>query len=251
MAVAINHDASDASAKLTNPLRDLNDISQMLMLLRPELFNHATPLFRRHPELLQREIQVHPDLAQHGDKLLSRQDTLPLLSTSGEFGVEYCFQIAELQLDPHPRVQPALLEPNAQPCQLGLVIRISGSVMCAPAEGSDAAQQPHGFTLDLFATACASWIGPSHQRQLSIALGALEIADVDSDTVSSSDSGSACYVLTTLKVGMLPRIRMALESMAFELGQFATEVVAPAATPSWARLPFTPATSARESVALN
>ncbi len=251
MALAISHDASDASSQHHGSHRDLNDISRRLMLQRPELFNHATPLFRRHPELLQREIPVHPDVVRRGEALLSRQDPLPLLSTSGQFGVDYCFQIADLRLDPHPKAQPALLEPDAKPCQLGLVIRISGSVMCQSDDESETAHPPHGFTLDLFATACATWIGPSHQRQLSIALGALEIADVDADTVSNGDPSSACYVLTTLKVGMLPRIRMALESMAFELGQFATEVVAPAATPTWARLAFTPPAAGRESVALN
>ena len=57
--------------------------------------------------------------------------------------------------------------------------------------------------------------------------------------VLSRRTSIECYVATTLRIGVLPRIRIALDTFDFDLGQFGGLSVS--ATPTSAALPNSPA----------
>ncbi len=202
-----------------------NQMAARLMHQRPSLFNYATQPFIDNPELLSRHLRG-ADETQPSSSPISLEQPLELLSTNGHFGVDFCFQVSHLSLEFHPRPGPSPvtgLEDSAQQSQhLALALQICGAVACPSAQGDNA--PPAGFSLDLLATACARWQGPAPRQQLAMVLRDVELADVNPDSLASE---LECYVTTTLRVGIVPRIRLALDSMLFELGQFATLTLAP------------------------
>lgn len=81
----------------------VNRVVRHLMRQRPSLFNYATAIFRRRPDLF----CVHPiDAAQSvkdaGNPLFTEQKPLPILGSPVPLGINFCVQLTDSQLDLHP-----------------------------------------------------------------------------------------------------------------------------------------------------
>jgi hypothetical protein len=98
------------------------------------------------------------------------------------------------------------------------------------------ARRPICFCLDVIAVAHVEIIGPSGAEVLVTRLDGLEIVDIKPEGL---ESNIECFVATTLRVGILPRVRIALDTLTFELGKFAKLKVKP--TPTSAAIPNNPA----------
>lgn len=90
--------------------------------------------------------------------------------------------------------------------------------------------------MSLFATAHLEVVGPAGGQRLAIHLEDLEIVDIKPDEL---ESNIECFLSTTLRVGILPRLRIALDTMTFELGKFAHMSLS--LTPVSASVPNNPA----------
>ena len=98
------------------------------------------------------------------------------------------------------------------------------------------ARKPLCFCLDVFAVAHVEIVGPGGAEVLVTRLDGLEIVDIKPDGL---ESNLECFLATTLRVGILPRVRIALDTLTFELGKFAKLKVKP--TPISAAVPNNPA----------
>lgn len=92
------------------------------------------------------------------------------------------------------------------------------------------------FCLDVFAVAHVEIVGSPQGPRLAIRLDGLEIVDIKPEGLENS---LECYIATTLRVGILPRLRIALDKMDLELGKTAALSISP--TPISASVPNNPA----------
>ena len=243
-----------------------NLVAHHLRRQRPSLFNYGTQLFAAQPDLLCRPIAVHPDVLRRHNPLLTIEDPLPILGTSGALGLDFCFQLTELKLDIHPGNQiqlPPQLHPPLAAQRLALLVEVCAGLACpdreiaerygemvaasgsqlgisdrpsSPDTQSIRARRVLCFCLDLFAVVSARLVGPQSAKRLSLFLEGLEIVDIKPDGLEDS---LECYLATTLRVGLLPRVRPALDTLVFEMGQFGTLTLSP--TPIPATVPHNPA----------
>lgn len=94
---------------------------------------------------------------------------------------------------------------------------------------------PLCFCLDVFATAHMEVTGSGNDRKLGIKLDGLEIVDI---SPSGLESSLECYLINVLRVGILPRMRVALDTLVFEIGK--TIKLSVGATPISGNVPFNP-----------
>ena len=250
--------------------RGFNRISRHLMQQRPSLFNYGTRRFATRPDLLCKPVDAHPEVTRRGNPLITVEDPLPIAGTGGLFGMDFCFQITEITVDFHPGNQfdlPPELNPPLKEQRLALMVQVCGAIVCpnrefaerygdliagrVPAVGEkereprDEPRPPirsipgenvECFCLEVFAVARMGMVGPPHAKRLAIWLEGLEIVDIRPDALENS---LECYIATTLRVGLLPRIRIALDTVSFELGAYATLTISP--TPTSSTVPNNPA----------
>lgn len=253
----------------------INRVARHIMLQRPSLFNYGTDLFVAHPELLCRRIEYHPEVVRRGNPLITLEDPLPIPGTGSLYGLHFCAQLTQLQIDLHKGNQFAL-PPELDPLphqSLALHAEVCAGIACPHAEIADGIGdsfdyppvqlpgQKHGdrkdpkrdqdrppiqpvppgrkiecFCLSLFAVAHIEILNPSTGSVLAIRLDGLEIVDI---APSGLETAIECYVATTIRIGILPRIRVALDTMVFELGKFGSLSVSP--TPISVDVPNNPA----------
>lgn len=107
-----------------------------IMRKRPSLFNYGTALFLSRPDLLCVKIKPHPWVLQRGNPLITVEDPLPLLGTDGVFGLNFCAQLTEVQVDFHPgnfiTLPPELRSLGAQ--QFAFHVRACGGIGCPSKE---------------------------------------------------------------------------------------------------------------------
>lgn len=251
-----------------------NRIGRHLMQQRPSLFNYGTQLFASNPDLLCKQIDANLEVLRRGNPLITVEDPLPIVGTGGTLGVDFCFQVTELRVDFHPGNQfslPLELNPPLKPQRFALFLQVCGAIVCPEREtteqyGNQMAEQPSAagtdkkpdrqddkeqprppvqpipgrkvecFCLDVFAVAYVELIGPTNAKKLAIRLENLEIVDIRPVEL---ENNLECYIATTLRVGILPRVRIALDTLDFELGEFAALSISP--TPISANVPNNPA----------
>ena len=245
-----------------------NRIGRHLMQQRPSLFNYGTQLFASNPDLLCKKIDAHPEVLRRGNPLITVEDPLPIAGTGGTLGVDFCFQVTELKIDFHPGNQfnmPPELNPPLESQRLALLVQVCGAIVCPEGDHAekwadqiadqpsksgrqDDKEQPRPptqpiagrkvecFCLDVFAVAYVELIGPINGKKLAIRLEKLEIVDIRPVEL---ENNLECYIATTLRVGILPYVRIALDTLDFELGEFATLSISP--TPISASVPNNPA----------
>ena len=254
----------------------LNLIGRHLMQQRPSLFNYGTQMFAANPGLLCRKIEAHPEVTRRGNPLITVEDPLPLLGTDGLLGVNFCFQITKLALDIHPGniiSLPGELSPPLGTQRMALHAEICGGIACPdrriqdrygdsfehppiklPGQdekdptGKDETGRERGpivaipadkvecFCLQLFAIVHMEILRTATGEQLAIRLDDVEIVDIRPEGLENS---LECYIAATLRVGILPRVRISLDTMIFEMGKFATLAVSP--TPTSGAVPRNPA----------
>jgi len=252
----------------------LNRIAQHLMRQRPSLFNYGTTLFALKPDLLCKQIAVDAEVTRRNNPLITIEDPLPIIGTGGLLGMDFAFQLTDMRLDFHPGNQfalPAELGPPLKTQRFALHLQACAVLICPPDEiveryGDQMAElvppirlpgskeqpreeqkpkpppttipggKPQCFCLELFAIAQLELVGPATARRLAIRLQGVEVVDV---TPGELESSLECFIATTLRVGILPRIRIALDTLEFELGKYATLTVS--ATPISAAVPNNPA----------
>lgn len=236
----------------------VNLVSHHVRRQRPSLFNYGTRLFADNLELLCRPIDFHPEVDRRGNPLLSVEDPLPIPGTDNRYGLDFSFQVTKLDIDFHPGNQFALppeLDPLADQ-RLALHVEVCGAIACPDPEmverlaDSLAASKkderrpievipggkPQCFCIQLFATARLELVGRDTSKKLAIRLEKVEIVDIRPDGLEDS---LECFIENTLRLGILPKLRVALDKLTFDIGELAAVTLKP--TPISADVPNNPA----------
>ncbi|MBX9699832.1 MAG: hypothetical protein K2X74_10355 [Acetobacteraceae bacterium] len=245
----------------------LNLIIGHVMRQRPSLFNYGTDAFIARPEMLCEPIDAHPEVRRRGNPLLTREALIPVPGTNGIFGFDWCLQITKLAIDFH-KGNAIALPPQLgvlQPQRLALAGRACFGLIC-PGERVDALGdaladippprkddktgrddqprppprplppgKPICFCLELFAVLHIERLLRPEGTFLVPRLDGLEIVDIQPQGM---EDAIECAVATTLRLGVLPRLRFALDTFAFDLGGFLS--ISVSATPISAAVPFNP-----------
>lgn len=242
----------------------MNRIVRHLMRQRPSLFNYGTVFFLARPDRMCERIDAHPEVARRGNPLITVEQPLPLLGAGGSVGMDFCAQIVKLEVDLHPGNRfglPSELSPPLEPQSIAFHGRLCAGVGCPPAEiaekfevrvppilidetGVSGGPFTHGFfddvpsdvprgpakpipwreldcfCLDLFAILRAE----RHGGLLSWNLRGLELVDVEP---TGLENAIECYAATTLRVSILPRIRIAIDTIALDFGDWISLVPTP------------------------
>ena len=93
----------------------------------------------------------------------------------------------------------------------------------------------HCFCIELFAVGVMRILNSGGGPRLVMTLEGFEVVDIKPDGLEDSVE---CLVSATLQLGVLPRIRIALDALTFSLGRYATLTIQP--TPISANVPFNP-----------
>ena len=80
----------------------INRVANHITQQRPSLFNYGTAFVAANPHLLCKPIKVAPDVDNFSNPHITVEDPLPVLGTSGLIGLNFCFQITELEIDFYP-----------------------------------------------------------------------------------------------------------------------------------------------------
>jgi len=241
----------------------LNRIVAHLMRQRPSLFNYGTQFFENNPGLLCKPPVVHPEILRRHNPIITIEDPLPILGTDGALGIDFCFQLVQLKIDIHPGrtvpLPPELNPPLAEQ-RFAIMVEVCGGISCPSPETAErdgevvAIQVPSAdgkrgaetdkakppvrpiqgknvlcFCILLFATAGFEIKNTTGGPKLAIKLFGLEIRDI---TPEGLENNLECYLATTLRAGILPKIRIALDTIIFNLGDFATLSISPTPAPS-------------------
>ncbi|MEM9530667.1 MAG: hypothetical protein AAGA23_07095 [Pseudomonadota bacterium] len=200
----------------------LEGAAQALLREQSALFHRATLAFTRDPGLLCREIPGRAVEVTSAQAALGLEEALPLLATDGQFGVEFCFQVTDW------RLEDLRISPSGGAATMPMTL--AGGVICPRSGAAQAGSYclVQGFCLELLLLLDTRWVGGGRCPQLEVSLSALEMADLRPELL---EDDLACYVATTLEVGIVPRIRRALDCILFELGHEVSRRSAPETLP--------------------
>lgn len=237
----------------------INRIIGHIQRKRPSLFNYGTMMFVKNPKRMCHEIgPVDPDVIKRNNPIVTLEPPIPI---PGSFmALDWCMQIPTIQIDFHPgklfQLPPELTSPLPKQ-RMALHIEVCGGVgvprvpdklpfpddtggkigdgIWAPARDLPTVVFPSEkiccFCLDAYAVAGASIVN----NKLEIDLEGFEIVDIKPDGLECSIE---TFVSLTIKYGLLPRLRIALDQLVFDLGTYATIALAP--TPISANVPNNP-----------
>jgi len=242
----------------------MNRIVTHVMRQRPSLFNYGTLFFLLHPDRLCERIDAHPEVKRRGNPLISVEDPLPILGSGSSVGLDFCAQIVELEVDLHPGdlfTLPPQLSPPLEEQALAFHGRLCAGIGCPSREiaekfevdvppieitetGAAGGPFTHGFfddvpgdeprspprpipwreldcfCLDLFAVLHAE----RHGDRLDWILDGVELVDVEP---TGLENGLECYIATTLRVAILPRLGVAMDKLALDFGDWVSLVPTP------------------------
>lgn len=231
-----------------------NRIAKHIMLQRPSLFHRGTPHFVANIEDMCQRFQVHPEVPRRNNPLIGDLDLLPV--PGGEpYGMEYCIQFAEMELDLHTGDRftlPPQIDP-LQPQQFALRAKVCVGIGCPdqralpippPAENprqkdEDRLLRPlpigdiHCFCLEFFAVLKLERRSYSGKEYFNPVLGGLEIVDIAPEGLENS---LECIMGTTLRMALLPGLRIAVETIVFEIADKFKLIL----TPLSAEIPHNP-----------
>jgi len=224
----------------------VNLVARHVMRQRPSLFNYGTAQIARNQQLWCRQVEVVPDVLNFGDPIMTVVPPHPLADT--EYGVNYSFQITKAEIDLHPGnivTLPSQLSPPLDAQRFAAHAQVCGGIGCPPKEIVDhlppspprpgnhdrvpepvtplPTRQLDCFCLDVFI------IGHVEVEDAEVAakLDGLEIVDITPDGLESS---LECYLELLLKLAILPRLRVALSKLVFDLLGLATITLTPTTT---------------------
>nr|WKN35135.1 hypothetical protein K4G66_22420 [Tunicatimonas sp. TK19036] len=237
-----------------------NRIIEHIMQQRPSLFNYGTPDLVQNPQQLCQKINAHPAVEKAQNPLIKQIDYLPIIGYDGPFGFSFGLQLTDFKIDFHPSNViglPPQLNPPLKEQELALTAQACAGLGCPdpefierlisilPDPKQDERERPDDeprkplspmpfrgltcFCLEVFGVVKAV----QQNGYLSLRLQGLEIKDI---LPAGLEDSIECYISTMLKLAILPKVRIALEDLIFELTDFLS--VGP--TPISADVPFNP-----------
>jgi len=221
----------------------INRIAKHITQQRPSLFNYGTAFVAANPHLLCKPIKVAPDVDNFSNPHITVEDPLPVLGTNGLIGLNFCFQITELEIDFHPGKVfplPPELSPPLGAQHFAIHARVCGGIGCPPRD-MDIPEIPQPdptekdeesippfvpptkklecFCLDMFVVGHIEMNGPVGDQRLLGKVDGLEIVDIEPDGLENS---LECYLNLLLKTVILPRVSIAIPTMVFGILDLAT-----------------------------
>ncbi|WP_375690374.1 hypothetical protein [Pseudooceanicola sp. LIPI14-2-Ac024] len=250
-----------------------NLILRHMQQQRPSLFNYGSAWFAASPDRLCHEIKAHPEVLRRSNPLVTVEEPLPIPGSGGAWGVDFCVQLTEAQIDFHPETVNALppeLRP-LDPQMLSLHAKFCVGIRCpdlefaerigddiASREARDDREKPDDaprpplrpipgrevkcFCLEIFAKLRLERLNVNGVEHIVLRLRGFEIVDIRPQEM---EDALECYVQTVLRVGILPKARIAVDTMAFEMGDFMT--LTASLTPLSADVPNNPAVEEDEA----
>jgi hypothetical protein len=231
--------------------RAINLVGRHVMRQRPSLFNYGTARIAENRRLWCRKVEVAPDVVVFSNPVMAVVAPLPIPGTA--YALEYCLQIAEVEIDFHPNdvvAIPAELGSSLPGQHFAGMARVCAGLGC-PAErlsdyvaggatnkrgkergGTIPAAELDCFCLDVFVVGHVETDGV----HLGAVLDGLEIVDIEPDGLESS---LECYLATAIRLAILPQLRVALPAIALDLLNLATATLSP--TPAPGTVPNNPA----------
>ncbi|MTH15796.1 hypothetical protein [Flavobacterium sp. LC2016-01] len=241
-----------------------NQIAKHFMEQRPSLFNYGTEYFTtpRGLEKLCHKIVANPVVLLRGNPLITVESPLPIFNTDPPVGLNFMFQFSEFQIDFHPGNLFGL-PPELNPLEkqkIALRLKVCGGIGCPDKQfiadygdkqdhydvkNNRKENQPkppivalptdklNCFCLELFAVGSIDRKIISGKEYLKINLSGLEIVDIKPDGLENS---LECYLKTLLTLGILPKAKIAMEVLAFNIAN----IISIAPTPISAAVPFNP-----------
>jgi hypothetical protein len=220
-----------------------NRIVEHVRLQRPSLFNYATPDVIASPEMLCKKIETHPIVARRNNPLITKVDLLPVPGTN--YGVNFSAQLTKLAVDFNPSnviSLPPELSPLASQ-QFALQISFCSGFGCPPKEILDRyippPEEPRKdkerpekekppvkgliplpnrglicFCLDAFATGGFRQKTYNGKIYIEPFLTGFEIVDIKPEGLENS---MECYISLILRLAILPKLRIQLETFTMEL----------------------------------
>ncbi|HEX2764245.1 MAG TPA: hypothetical protein VHM92_10460 [Allosphingosinicella sp.] len=242
---------------------------------RPSLFNYGTTSFVAMPHLMCHPIAVATGLPTNQPRV-TLEPPIPVPGTAGAWAMEFCAQLTKLAIDFHPGQLfnlPPELNPPLAAQTLAIGLEVCGAIACPSPKllaelgaaegdryppidplhairGEKSRQDPpvrppqtlpidrehiHCFCLEVFATARVRHETASGSPVLAAVLKGLEIVDIRPQGLENS---LECLLVATLTLGVLPRIRVALDDAILSLGSFGSLDIG--LTPISAAVPFNP-----------
>jgi len=223
----------------------INRVAKHIMQQRPLLFNYGTAFVAANPYLLCKPIKVAPDVDNFGNPHITVEDPLPVLGTNGLIGLNFCFQITELELDFHPGkvfTLPPELSPPLGAQHFAIHAQVCGGIGCPPRDMEIPNPTQTGeqfplthqveveqfvppteklecFCLDLFVVGHIEMNGSVGDQRLLGKVDGLEIVDIEPKGLENS---LECYLNMLLKIVILPRVSIAIPTMVFGILDLAT-----------------------------
>jgi len=242
----------------------INNVAKHIMRQRPSLFNYGTALVASKPELLCEPIHPAPAVIQRGNPLITVENPLPVLGTNGAVALNFCFQLTEAEVDFHPGgvfTLPSELNPPLAQQKFAIHARVCGGLGCPSRDAVDMIPPPpppppeeqeemrppppptipdprkmECFCLNLYIMGHVELNGPVGNQQLLGKVDGLEIVDIKPEGLENS---SECYLNLLIQLVILPRTRIAIEKMVFDILNLATIVLSP--SPISPAIPHNPA----------
>jgi hypothetical protein len=230
----------------------INLVGRHVMRQRPSLFNYGTAGVAANRALWCREIEAAQDVFEFSNPLMTVVPPLPIPGSI--YSLEYCMQIAAVEIDFHrgdvislpaefgSSLPPQHFAGRAEVCAgLGCPSeRITKHVAGPLTHGKERrkgatlpADELDCFCLEVFVVGHVDTDGV----YLQAALDGIEIVDITPDGLEGS---LECYLAAMIRLAILPQLRVAVPTLVFDLLNLATVTIAP--VPSSAAIPNNPAT---------
>ncbi|MFC1672933.1 hypothetical protein ACFL12_02160 [Pseudomonadota bacterium] len=211
----------------------MNRVVRHVMQQRPSMFNYATNWFKANMNQLCAKIDAHPAVTTYSDPMFSVEALLPVPGTSGAYGLDYCVQLTDAEIDFHPNnviaLAPELSPLGAQ--RFALRAKACVGIACPDKEILDQMkpvddpkdQVPtrpipfkdiNCFCLEVQAVCHVEMTDDSGVDVVSLHLDGLEIVNIKPDGL---ENAIECYVATILRLAVLPKLQIALDFLTFNL----------------------------------
>ncbi len=245
----------------------INRVVRHLMRLRPSLFNYGTDYIARNPHLLCHDIETDPMVQARNNPLLTIESPLPVLGTNGLINLNYCLQLTDARIDfyrgnvvdlppeigelpaqhfvlsasacvglgcPDPRLTQLLERAMETVFDVTTVDGLLAGTTTHVPNRDKPTFNPITIPVDKLKCFCLSVFALCHietrkvgnQYIFSPKLDKLEIVDIKPQEMEDMIE---CYVSQVIRLGLLPRIRIALEKIVFDQLKIVNIAVKPAA----------------------
>lgn len=234
-----------------------NRIIHHIQTQRPSVFNYGTQDIINRKDLWCKEIKAHDAVFRFGNPLLTRSPYLPIPGYNGPFGMSYIMQLTKVVIDFHPGnsiILPPELAPPLKEQHFALSATFCVGMGCPDKryvdditskdpqrDDEDRKEEPtdptRGFPFEKLNCFCIDIVAVLHvERQnnyIELKLDGLEIVDIRPEGLENI---LECYIETIIRLSLLPKLRMSLNNLVFEIENYVT--IEP--TPISPNVPFNP-----------